>query len=486
MKALLVALLLAPPSLRQDPVKVSATLSSDRIYAGESTTLQIVIEAGASQGPDAIEVPDLPPAFEIAGSQDFSQYQVSIPGGRTLVVRRNITFVVRGPGAYVIPPVTVRMDGNEYRTRRLTLTVLGGNRPGGAPPPPPSMPGMVSPYGPAPSSDIRLRAWLDPDTVYVGQQVLLSAETLFPDDLRQRQSRPATYEAPSPPGFWIQDLPEALTVGLRTLNGRAFETQTFRRAYFPLTPGTFRFPPARIVYEIRRGFLYAPESRELVSDSLRVVVLPLPAQGRPDAFTGAVGTYAIRARLTPDSVAAGDAATLRVDITGTGNIKALPPPKLPALDGADVYPPTEDATVEFDDETAAGSKHFTWVIVPSKGGRLTVPAIEYGFFDPAARVYRTARSDAMVLAVAGGTTRVAAAAPDTALRFIRLEPDAAADWVGSRGFIALQLVPLLLFVGALLVRRSRTVAHTPSRRRLRAERRRVLDALRARSANRQI
>jgi hypothetical protein len=85
-------------------------------------------------------------------------------------------------------------------------------------------------------------------------------------------------------------------------------------------------------------------------------------------------------------------------------VKALPPPKLPALDGAEVYPPTEDAAVEFDDEMAGGSKHFTWVIVPSTGGRLTIPAIDYAFFDPSARAYRTARSDSMVLAVAGGTT----------------------------------------------------------------------------------
>lgn len=421
-------------------VKVSATLSSSRIAAGESTVLQIAIET-SGEGAEAIDVPRLEPGLEVTSSQEFSQLQVGYPGGRSRLIRRDLIVRAHLAGSYMIPEVSVTVGGTTYRTRPITLFVeQPRNQPS-------RVPGRAG-------DEVLLRAWVEPDTVYVGQQVLLHAEALFPRDLRQRQSRPAAYEAPTPPDFWIQDLPSAVSTGVRSIDGVVFQTQTFRRAYFPLSAGRFMMPPARLTYEVRRGFLYAPEGRELISDSLPIVVLPVPQAGRPGSFSGAVGRFEIAARIEPEALDVGEAATLTVEITGSGNVKALPPPKLPELSGVELFPPTEDAQVDVVDDELRGVKRFTWVLLPEHAGRLELP-IEYAFFDPERDRFDVARADPLSLRVTGDGVAAASSNSAAILRPVALEPASRwAEWVRSPAFVLLQVVPLVALLGGVVLRRN--------------------------------
>ena len=304
--ALLCATLLCGAA--QDPVRVTAALSAGRINVGGTTTLQVTVETRGA-APDEIRLPALSRDLEILGTSDFTQTQITVPGGRTRVTRREVVIVARSRGIYRIPPVIVRVAGMTYRTDPLDLLVTSGGAPG-----------VIDRSEATSSLDVQLSA----DTVYVGEQVLLRAEATFAEEMRTRQSRPATFDPPAPTGFWIQDLPDPISVTLRTREGRTVETQTYRRAYFPLAPGSYRFPPARLHYEVRRGFLYAPETRELVSDSARLVVLPVPQEGRPAVYNGAVGSLSLQASVSPLRVRAGEPVVLTVDLDGVGNLKAMP------------------------------------------------------------------------------------------------------------------------------------------------------------------
>jgi tetratricopeptide (TPR) repeat protein len=463
--ALFAAVAPAQAEARQD-VKVEAVLSATRVAAGDATVLQISIET-KGEGADALAPLQLAPGLEVTGAQEFSQLQVAYPGGRSRLIRRDLIIRAHLPGDYVIPAIPITVGGTTYRTQALSLYVEPRRRGSG---------GSGAPTG----DEVLLRAWVEPDTVYVGQQVLFRAEALFPRDLRQRQSRPATYEAPTPPDFWIQDLPDAVTTGLRSINGAVYETQTFRRAYFPLAPGTFSLPPARLVYEIRRGFLYAPEGRELVSDSMRLVVRPIPETGRPASWTGAVGRFTLSARLEPQVVAVGEAATLTVELNGNGNVKALPPPALGELKDVDVFPPSEESDVDAALDEIGGRKRFTWVLIPETPGRVELPPIEYAFFDPESDAFEVARSQPFSLRATPEAAARPSALADTALRPLADGPaPAGRRWVRSPWFAALQVVPLLALLGAVLVRRSgATPGARRARRQLRAARFEAFDSLR--------
>ncbi|HEX6132566.1 MAG TPA: BatD family protein [Longimicrobiales bacterium] len=455
---LLCAMLLSGAA--QDPVRVTASLSAERINVGETTTLQITVETRGT-APEEIRVPDLTRDLEILGTSDYTQTQITVPGGRTRVTRRDVVIIARSQGVYRIPPAVVRVAGMVYRTAPLDLIVRSGSA-------------VPAPDRAASSSSLSIT--LDPDTVYVGEQVTLYAEATFAEEMRTRQSRPATFDPPAPTGFWIQDLPDPISVTLRVREGRTVETQTYRRAYFPLAPGTYHFPPARLHYEVRRGFLYAAETRELVSDSVPLVVLPVPAAGMPSAFNGAVGRLTLRASVAPVRVRAGEATLLTVELEGSGNVKALPEPRLPPIDGAEVFAPAQDSRVDVNDNRVGGSKRFRWMLVPEQPGTLVIPPVEYDVFDPELGSYIALRSDTLRIEVAPVTTVVAA---DTALRPLRtLRGTAALDWVRSPGFVVVQIVPLLALLGALSVRRRRE--RLPGPRDEAAELRRQLGELRAR------
>ncbi|HEX6307837.1 MAG TPA: BatD family protein [Longimicrobiales bacterium] len=432
---LLCAMLLSGAA--QDPVRVTASLSDEAISVGETTTLRVTVETRGA-APEEIRVPALTRDLEVLGTSDYTQTQITVPGGRTRVTNRDIVIIARSPGVYRIPSVVVRVSGMVYRTAPLDLIV---RRSGAAPAP-----------GPAAASS-SLRITLDSDTVYVGEQVTLHAEATFAEEMRARQSRPATFDPPAPTGFWIQDLPDPISVTLRVREGRTVETQTYRRAYFPLAPGTYHFPPARLHYEVRRGFLYPPETRELVSDSVPLIVLPMPQAGRPAAYNGAVGRLSLRASVSPARLRAGEATVLTVELEGTGNVKALPEPRLPEIEGAEVFPPTQDSRVDVVDDRVGGSKRFRWMLVPEQPGMLLIPPVEYDVFDPELRSYVVLRSDTLRVDVA---VVAASAEADTALRPLRTHRGTAGlGWVRSPAFVIAQALPLLALLAAVTVRRRR-------------------------------
>ncbi|HEX9107181.1 MAG TPA: BatD family protein, partial [Longimicrobiales bacterium] len=351
-----------------------------------------------------------------------------------------LTLTTVAPGHYVIPPLAIRVDGSTYRTRPLRLDVAAAYA-GPA--------GSVGETASGPDDEVLLQSWATPDTVWVGQQVTVRADALFATDLRSRLAGAPQYEGAGGPGFWVYDLGSSTEPQLRPVRGRMYEVQTFRRAYFPLSPGRFLLPGARLAYAVRRGFLSGPETYDLHSDSMPVVVRPLPAVGRPDGFAGAVGQYSAAARLDPTSVSAGEATTLTLEVRGDGNIKALPPPRLPALAGVQVFTPAEDAELRPDDEQVGGVKRFTWVLVPSAAGKVVIPPLELDYFNPANGHYEIAQTEALGLEVGaavagrGGSSRPAALG--AALRPLRARDSGAgaAQWVHAPAFKALAALPVM-------------------------------------------
>jgi tetratricopeptide (TPR) repeat protein len=450
----------------QDPVRVSATLTPAVVQAGETAVLEVTVET-RGPSPDAITLPPLPSELEILGSSDFTQLQLTLPGGRRRTVRRQITLVARAPGTFEIPPVAVRVAGEEYRTQALTLVVSGS--------------ASARPRSRGPDDEVILRAWLAPDTAYVGQQVTLHGEVLFSSVLRLQLRRAPDYIPPSPSGFWVHDLSGSPTIRSRSVGGELYEVQTFERAYFPLAAGEYVLEPVRLQYDVRRGFLFAPESHELTTDSLRLVVRPLPDEGRPGAFAGAVGRYRIRARIEPREVPAGEAVALVLEVEGEGNIKALPPPALPPIEHARVFSPSEEAEMETRDGVLRGVKRFTWVLVPDRPGRLQLPPLEYAYFDPELGEYDVARASVPPLEVAAGAAGVAAAGDGATVAVIRAVPAGPPPlrWVRSPWFAAVPFLPLAGLGWALVRRRRERPAAGPSRRKLRVQRRERFAALEA-------
>jgi hypothetical protein len=166
----------------------------------------------------------------------------------------------------------------------------------------------------------------------------------------------------------------------------------------------WRYPAA---ITAQRGFF---GNRELSIASTRnisatatvegVEVLPLPDEGRPASFSGAVGNFAMKATARPERVAVGDPVTLTVSITdlsGSADMDAIQPPSLgPGALGPDFRIPSAPLAGTVNGRT----KVFTQTVRPTRAGIDAIPALEFAWFDPVLREYRSAQSPAIGISVA--------------------------------------------------------------------------------------
>jgi tetratricopeptide (TPR) repeat protein len=285
---------------------------------------------------------------------------------------------------------------------------------------------------------------------------------------RQRLRRNPTFFPPEMPAVLAYDL--APPVPIVRAGSHCFETLSYRRALFPLFPGSALIPPATLTYSLplSTSFFSREESFELRTDSVRFTAVEPPPAGRPADYLGAVGSLVASARLDAPAGRMGDPVVLTVRLSGTGNVKLLPRPVL-TLDWAAVALGDERVTIDTTAARVAGVKEFDWLLTPRRSGRLTVPAVRYPFFDPARGTYDLAVADSLsfdvaAASLAGADTASASRLPiRRALRAERPVPLPSRAWYWA----LLVLAPVPASLRRLLVRRRRRASTQSAARRLR-------------------
>jgi hypothetical protein len=128
-------------------------------------------------------------------------------------------------------------------------------------------------------------------------------------------------------------------------------------------------------------------------------VLPLPAEGRPADFSGAVGKFAVSTDLSQDKAGVGDPITLRTHVSGEGDFARVDAPVLHDGDGWKAYTPTSKFTAA-DEIGYRGEKTFEQPLVSTRPGERAVPETDFSWFDPATRRYEQAHTPPLTVAIA--------------------------------------------------------------------------------------
>jgi len=245
-----------------------------------------------------------------------------------------------------------------------------------------------------------------------------------------------------------------------------------KTALFGAAAGEATIGPAILRYEERGSpFTFFPTrgtEHTLRTDPIAVEILPLPAEGRPPDFGGAVGSYRLRASFEPDSVEALEPVTLRIRLSGDGNIRTVPVPRTPDLAEFKVYESGSSTNMSTDNGVVGGSRIFEFVLVPQTAGTKTVPALSMSYFDPSSKTYKRTGPGELTLEVAPAPTAEEAPSLPARTRISRvgwdiryiheptetLRPTSAP--VHTRPwFVALQALPLVALVTAWTGRRRR-------------------------------
>ena len=144
------------------------------------------------------------------------------------------------------------------------------------------------------------------------------------------------------------------------------------------------------------GSLMQVVRKSITAPSCELEVMPLPSP-KPNNFTGAVGHFSISGSLTPEELKTNDAATLRLVVSGYGNMKLMTAPKVKFPQDFEIYDPKETDKTTYTSVGAKGNKVYDYVAVPRHGGTFHIPAVEFCYFDLDSKSYKTLTTDSMTI-----------------------------------------------------------------------------------------
>ena len=395
-------------------VDAPAVVSTDEIF-------RVVFTATYEGG----KVSDFtPPSFEglevLAGPipSTSTSFQ-SINGQSSTTHAHSYTYTVRAvqEGKVTIAPASVKIGKETYRTEPRTIEAVKGEVPDQ---------GSATSGGQRQSAgeDLMLRMTVSKTRAVVGEPVIVTLK------LYVQSSAISGFEDvrfPTFDGFWSQeiDAPQNIQFVRENYNGKIYNAALLRRyMLLPQQTGALTIDPSELVCLLQiRAESTGPRSifddffssyqtirKRVISEPVTVNVSALPA-GAPASFTGGVGTFRMSAGFSSDSVSAHEATSLKVEISGTGNINLVEAPKvqLPADFEAYDVRKTDDITTGASGPT--GTLTFEYPFIPRAPGVFEIEPVEFTYYDIEAGRYRTLSSGPLRLKVGEGTRTDAAVIP---------------------------------------------------------------------------
>ncbi|MCO5053043.1 MAG: BatD family protein [Verrucomicrobiae bacterium] len=448
-------------------VTFTASVDRDTVYLGERVGFSLTFDGAQPEG--------TPPAPAVSGLQfayNGPSSQFSFVNGQTTAkITHNYTITPLRVGEFVIPPVKVTLGQQTLITQPIHLTVLKAGTPS---------PEAVA-HGSQPAF---LQLQLPKTNVYLGEIITGEFQLYLRDGVNAGQFQ---FTATPAEGLTVGKMAELPRRRMQVGNA-AYTVVPIAVSLTPIKTGPLTVGPitAAMVIELpsnnRRRDLFDPfgmfskERRQLslASDAQSLQCQPLPAEGRPANFTGAVGNFSMTVSAGPTNVTTGDPITVRVAISGHGGLDALTLPEQTTWKDFKTYPPT--SRIETSDQLGLqGTKTFEQIVSPENPDLKELPPFTFAFFNPETKTYQTLSQPGTPLIVRPGGTVVAPTVvanhptanhtPPPQLDIVPIKTRLGKTSSGpasvgfSPTFVTLNLAPALALIGAMWWRR-RTEALT--------------------------
>ena len=408
-----------------DPSGISVTASVNKTALTLEDELILTVTVDGAMGDFNPQLPSMP-AFNVYARSTSKQIQ----NFHATSVFEYI-MMPRFPGEAVINPITLQYGNRTYRTEPITVTVYrttpaksqntaparttvqpASNAPVSSQQAPANMPALErSLYNQAArngNQDFFIVSAVSNKTPYASQTFSLGVRFYYSKPF----SDSAPYTAPTISNLFLEEVNRS--DGKQIIDGKQYQYAEIRYAATGVTAGKAEVGPAQVTYvpvNQRNLSLFdrmfaslSAEPQTISSKAITLDIRPVPPQGQPSSFYGAVGSgYSISASLDREQVEAGDAVNLSVKVNGPGNLKPTSDLKMPDITGLKTYDVASSSAVSTTNGSLKSYKIFKTVLVPLSSGNYTIPALPWSYYDPVLQQYRTIYTDPISLSVTPST-----------------------------------------------------------------------------------
>ncbi len=431
-KLILFILLVIPGLMVAQDISFTAQ-APKQVYVGQRFQLIFTINAEGTNfmGPEITN-------FDILNGPMMSSGQniMNINGKLEYSSTTSYTFILEAikPGTFTIPQAIISVKGKRYMSNTSTITVLNQNQRSTQQNPNNAQSQGKSQAQPKEDigNDVFLKAVVDKNNPYQGELIVVTFKLYTPTN-RLQIDQPD--KIPSYPGFWAQDLLKDATQYpqyTEVVNGKKYIVAELRKAaLYPQKSGVLTIDPLvqNVIYQVKvkarnpfaddpffsndpffKNFMddsflgseYQNVKKTLSSNPITVNVKPLPAANRPLDFTGAVGQFTMKAQVDRTEVVTNDGITLKVSVTGTGNLNLIEKPAINFPPDFEVYEPK--IIDNFNNKGAtSGTRTFEYLIIPRAAGNFTIDPIQFAYFNPSQKDYHVLSSEKFKLKVTKGS-----------------------------------------------------------------------------------
>lgn len=441
-----------------------------------------------SQDVKNFRAPDMSPFEVLMGPTQSSQssYQV-INGSYTSSKSTTFTYILLATkaGTFNIPGATITADGEKLKSNAVTVKVLPADKANGIDD---GQKGegqaSKSSVGKVSDKDLFIVATANKTTVHEQEAVLLTYKVYTVLNLTSLQGK-----MPDLKGFHIQEveLPRQKSFSLEHYKGRNYKTVVWSQyVLFPQQSGKLEVPSItfegivsqRVQSEdpfeafFNGGSNYVDVKKQIRTPKITLNVKPLPT-GKPENYSGAVGEFTLKSSINSTKVTTNDAVTLKLTISGTGNMKLIAAPDVAFPNDFETYDPKVDNKFSLSKNGQTGSKEIEYLAIPRHPGTYKIPAVKFSYFDLKTKQYKTLKTEEYTLTVVKGKGNADQVMADYTnkedlkilgqdIRFIKLNSEVNYNkslFFGSFGYWVIYVVALCLFLIFLYAYGKRTSAN---------------------------
>lgn len=459
--------------------------AADVVVSGDQVRLVFTVN---SQDIKDFRAPSIKGFDVLMGPSRSQQSSIQIINGkRTSNSSTAFTYILLAgnPGTYTIPAASVEVNGEKVFSNAISIKVLpqdqtsgnSGNNGGGSA----SSSRSQAAGSRISANDLFITATASKTTVHEQEAILLTYKVYTVVNLRQLYGK-----MPDLKGFHTQEveLPQQKTFTLEHYKGRNYNTTVWSQyVLFPQQTGKLEIPSITFDGVVAQqtisddpfdaffnGGGYVEVKKKITTPKVVINVQPLSA--KPAGFSGAVGEFKLASSINATDVKTNDAVTIKLTLSGTGNMKLIGTPEVKFPQDFEIYDPKVTDDYKLTNSGLTGTKTFEYLAIPRHAGNFTIPAIEFTYFDLKSNSYKTLKTEAYNLKVAKGqgnadqvisdfTNKESVKMLGKDIRFIKLGDSSLRPkgdfFFGTVGYYLCYLIPLLLFVVFAVIYRQKAL-----------------------------